>query len=286
MVLYLDSCSVNRPCNLHHQFIQSITFLVNLWSLRLSRSILVVHKMSAVPKPPLTPPAATYGLGAALPTVRFRHPAYPRSASDLLVLMATDGEGALDFDIAMVACCIVANMGWDDGYLAQKASAGNDALQQVDRPNDGLLSAGEYLFCIKGQDPFSFKYPVIPSFHHWRFPHGNLPSPWRNLQLPEFPLPRPTVKGPVVAMERDITCRVSGYKSTTPHSAHPPFRPLYIQDAVEQYRLGRQSLRSIYSEFDIPRSTIRDRLRSTQTHSTTAEPQQTLSRVQEDHLTR
>ncbi|KAK4233616.1 hypothetical protein C8A03DRAFT_47881 [Achaetomium macrosporum] len=171
--------------------------------------------------PPFTPPAATHGQGAAPRTVRFRHPAYPSSAPDLLVLLAADGDGALDFDIAIIACCIVANVGWDDGYLAQKALGANDVFQQVDRPNDGLLRGHEYFFCVKGHDPFSFKYPVIPSFHHWRFPHGifdedgaprgNLPPPWRNLQLPEFVLPRPTVKGPAAAMERDITCRVSGY---------------------------------------------------------------------------
>ena len=31
------------------------------------------------------------------------------------------------------------------------------------------------------------------------------------VRLPEFAPPRPTLKGPAAAMDRDITCRVSGY---------------------------------------------------------------------------
>jgi hypothetical protein len=29
--------------------------------------------------------------------------------------------------------------------------------------------------------------------------------------MPDFDPPRPTLKGPAAAMDRDITCRVSGY---------------------------------------------------------------------------
>jgi hypothetical protein len=42
-------------------------------------------------------------------------------------------------------------------------------------------------------------------------PCGNLPPRWRNLRLPKFVLPRPILKGLAAAMNRDITCRVSGY---------------------------------------------------------------------------
>jgi hypothetical protein len=142
--------------------------------------------------------------------------------------MAADGDSGLDFDVALTACCIVADANWDDGYLAQTV-AGNNVLQRVDRPQDGLLRGLEYFFCVKGRDPLcipcpciillssvtlacltvsvpvAVKYPVIPSFHHWRFPHGsfdengvlrgNLPPPWKHLRLPEFAPPRPTLKG-------------------------------------------------------------------------------------------
>ncbi|OAA66551.1 hypothetical protein SPI_01127 [Niveomyces insectorum RCEF 264] len=170
--------------------------------------------------PPFTPPAETHSLGPTPRAVRFRHPAYPDSTPDLLVLMAADGDGGLDYDLALAACCIVAGVHWDGGYLAQKA-LGNHDLQRVDRPHDGLLRAREYFFCVDGQDP-SFKYPVVPSFHHWRFPHGgfdgvggtprgSLPLPWRDLRFPDFTPPRPTLKGPAAAMDRDITCRVTGH---------------------------------------------------------------------------
>ncbi|AEO62005.1 hypothetical protein MYCTH_2312885 [Thermothelomyces thermophilus ATCC 42464] len=185
---------------------------------------------------PFTPPAAAYALGSTPRAVRFRHPAYPSSAPDLLVLMAADG-GGLDFDIALTACCIVAGVGWDDGYLAQKDLTEDAIFQQVNRPNDGLLHGSEYFFCVKGHDPSSFKYPVIPSFHHWRFPHGNLPPPWRNLQLPEFILPRPTLKGPAAAMDRDITCRISGYMDAVEkaHLVPEGERLWFVSNKLDRY---------------------------------------------------
>ncbi|POR32602.1 Uncharacterized protein TPAR_07172 [Tolypocladium paradoxum] len=197
--------------------------------------------------PPFTPPAATHALGTAPRAVRFRHPAYPSSAPDLLVLRAADGDGGLDFDVALTACCIVANADWDDGHLAQKTLAGDHVLQRVDRPQDGLLRGREYFFCVEGRDPSLFKYPVIPSFHHWRFPHGgfdedgeplgNLPPPWRNLRLPAFVPPRPTLKGPAAAMDRDITCRVSGYMDAVEkaHLVPEGERLWFVSNRMDRY---------------------------------------------------
>lgn len=59
-----------------------------------------------------------------------------------------------------------------------------------------------------------------------------------------------------------------------------------LKDALAKYHRGGCSIRSISQEFGIPRSTLHDHLSGTQNHTTAAEPQQTLSRVQEDHLTR
>jgi hypothetical protein len=111
--------------------------------------------------PPFTPPAVTHGqaAGQAAPrAVRFRHPAYPSVAPDLLVLMAADSGGGLDYDIALASCCIVANTRWDGGYLAQRAQAGDPALTRAGRPEDGLLRGREYFYCIEGQEPLSCKY--------------------------------------------------------------------------------------------------------------------------------
>ena len=58
-----------------------------------------------------------------------------------------------------------------------------------------------------------------------------------------------------------------------------------IQDALAKYHRGGHSIRSISQEFGIPRTTLQNRLYGHQTHSTAAEHLQTLSRMQEDHLT-
>ena len=57
-----------------------------------------------------------------------------------------------------------------------------------------------------------------------------------------------------------------------------------LQDAVTQYHEGGQSLRKISREFGIPTTTLHHRIHGAQTRSAGAEWQQTLSRVQEDHL--
>ncbi len=91
----------------------------------------------------LAPPAATHALRTRPRVVRFRHPAYP-GAPPLLVLVAADG-GGLNFDLALTACCIIADSDWDNGYLAQARPGAS--LQRVDRPEDGLLHDLEYFFC-------------------------------------------------------------------------------------------------------------------------------------------
>ncbi len=81
------------------------------------------------------------------------------------------------------------------------------------------------------------KYPVIPSFHHWRFPHGNLPPPWRHLQLSEFVPPNPTLKGPAAAMRRDITCRLSGYMDGVEKAHLVPEAEMlwFVSNQMDQY---------------------------------------------------
>ncbi|KAL8346110.1 hypothetical protein RB598_000149 [Gaeumannomyces tritici] len=164
---------------------------------------------------PLTPPAEAHRFAqtsAKLKTVRFRHPAYPDLVPYLLNLGGVDG---VDFDLALTACCIVANTPWDDGYLATKEPGGG--LLEADRPSDGLLRGTCYFFCIKGE-PTTYRYPVLPSFHHWRFPHDNLPPLWRQLHMPGRSSEHST-KGPAAVKERDVTCRLSGYIDGT-EAAH------------------------------------------------------------------
>ncbi|KAK2770399.1 hypothetical protein CKAH01_14742 [Colletotrichum kahawae] len=41
---------------------------------------------------------------------------------------------------------------------------------------EGLLHPGEYFFIVNS-DP-AYRYPVVPSFRDWWFPHGQLPDTW------------------------------------------------------------------------------------------------------------
>ncbi|KAK1749400.1 hypothetical protein QBC47DRAFT_355061 [Echria macrotheca] len=203
--------------------------------------------MATAALPAFTPPAVEHGSSTAPRDVRFRHPAYPSSAPDLLVLMAADGDGGLDFDLALTSCCIITATDWDSGYLAQKHTSTDDDFYQIIRPPDGILRGREFFFCVRGQDPFSYKYPVLPSFQHWRFPHGdydedgtprgNLPPPWKSLQLPEFVTPRPVLKGSAAAMDRDVTCRISGYMDAVDNAHLVPQseRLWFVSNRMERY---------------------------------------------------
>ncbi|KAL8281668.1 hypothetical protein RB600_005210 [Gaeumannomyces tritici] len=145
--------------------------------------------------------------------VVFRHPAYPNAAPPLLELGAwdedEDGNNGLDYDTALVACGIIANNAFASGRLAVK----NDgAFQTVLRPPNNLLRAATYYFCIGDNDPSSNKYPVVPSFDHWRFP-PTLPSPWDSLQI--APFAGVAGVGPAdVVRSRDVTCRISGHENS------------------------------------------------------------------------
>jgi len=63
-----------------------------------------------------------------------------------------------------------------------------------------------------------------------------------------------------------------------------PYTEQDLQDALAKYHRGGCSMRSISQEFGIPKTTIRNRLYGHQPHSVGHEVQQSLSRVQEDHL--
>ncbi|KAH6617065.1 hypothetical protein F5144DRAFT_381999 [Chaetomium tenue] len=178
-------------------------------------------------KPGFNPPS----IDNSCRLVHFRHPAYPDTEPDLLRLGALDrgnengdgdgdgnGDGngnGIQYDFALASCCVVTGNTFANGWLATRVLPGNGQnplFHRVSRPEDGILRDGEYHFCVGEEDPTTFKYPVIPSFDHWRFPHGHLPPPWNNLSVDldaahhSVPL-----KGKVAALVRDGACRISGY---------------------------------------------------------------------------
>ncbi|KAI3316503.1 hypothetical protein HD806DRAFT_517366 [Xylariaceae sp. AK1471] len=151
--------------------------------------------------------------------IEFFHPAYPVSAPPLLSLVAVDvaGNGTLgiDYDFAKASCGIVANNRWDDAtYIATKNQVEGSCLNRVPQPEDGILpilaSGMAYYFVV---DHPTNRYPVVPSFDHWRFPHTELPAPWDALcfastisvtsPLSPKPLPAHTQEGRGWALDKD-----------------------------------------------------------------------------------
>ena len=67
----------------------------------------------------------------------------------------------------------------------------------------------------------SEKYPVVPSFAHWCFPHHNLPESWSFCDLPKLPLDRQLPRQSSLAeatLARDISCRITNHIEGTEHA--------------------------------------------------------------------
>ena len=65
------------------------------------------------------------------------------------------------------------------------------------------------------------KYPVVPSFAHWRFPHDNLPQSWASCKPPKLPLNRQLPRQSSLAeatLTRDISCRITNHIEGTEHA--------------------------------------------------------------------
>lgn len=111
------------------------------------------------------------------PQIIFHHPAY--RSTRLIDLPAFDGNEAcpgLHHGTALLICSIIADNKFD-GWLSRTRNG-----EKLDLGSDGLLPVGEYFFHVpwpagpdteERQGPY--KYPVVPTFRHWTFPHNNLP---------------------------------------------------------------------------------------------------------------
>lgn len=102
------------------------------------------------PFDPVTPQASP----AQIPSISFRHPAYPDSDdAEILLLSAVDGDDGsrgIEYDTAFVACCIVTGNTWSEGWLAQKTGVG--AFERVKLPEDGILRGRVYYFMLGEND--------------------------------------------------------------------------------------------------------------------------------------
>ncbi|EJT71150.1 hypothetical protein GGTG_10410 [Gaeumannomyces tritici R3-111a-1] len=143
------------------------------------------------PKSSLTPPPVTDSdRRDSKGVVRIFHPAYPQTVP-LLQLGAFEPGGGIDFDFAWTACCIVTGNTFAIGWLAKKVSG---AFDRIARPDDGILRDPAVFFCV-GDDANS-KYPVVPTFDHWEFPHDKLLAPWNNLHIEPYMPPNTSILTP------------------------------------------------------------------------------------------
>lgn len=147
--------------------------------------------------------------------VYLRHPGYTDTGNILMVLPALDHpQGGIHHETARIACAIVANNRWE-GFLTETRT-GERALVGP----DGILRGNNYYFRVS-EDAADDKYPVVPSFAHWRFPHDNLPQLWTSCEPPKLPLNRQLPRQSSLAestLARDISCRITNHIEGTEHA--------------------------------------------------------------------
>jgi hypothetical protein len=176
--------------------------------------------------------------GQNLPTdlnhrVYLRHPGYSDTGNILMVLPALDHpQGGIHHETARIACAIVANNSWE-GFLTETRTGGRARVDP-----DGILRGKNYYFRVSEDvadgkqtessrifvlidNEASEKYPVVPSFSHWRFPHDNLSESWTSCEPPKIPPDRQLPRQSSLAeatLARDISCRITNHIEGTEHA--------------------------------------------------------------------
>ncbi|UZP42996.1 hypothetical protein NXS19_010812 [Fusarium pseudograminearum] len=116
---------------------------------------------------------------------------------------------------------------------------------RVDRPNDNILRSQLYYYFVGDHEP-TYKYPLVPSFHHWRFPHGELPDLWADIDvLPDAE--SQTNRRDEAVFSRDATCRITACKGAREVAHLVPAGELYWfgQNQMHRYCLDQLSSMSI-----------------------------------------
>ncbi|KAJ8133019.1 hypothetical protein O1611_g604 [Lasiodiplodia mahajangana] len=183
--------------------------------------------------------------------VAFFHPAYSDSAPPLLTLAAVDWfwdswgsrrkVRGIQYETALTACGIVACNRWD-GYFAMKHEKRGEPVRWIPVYNSILRVGAEYTYYFIINSP-NYRYPVVPSFDHWRFPHDNLPPRWG--ELSKFPSMRccTTKRGCDSDDEGEGDCRCAKYEGystcfkQTPFASVAPFthESWYESNQMEKY---------------------------------------------------
>ncbi|KAH9987851.1 hypothetical protein F4779DRAFT_624139 [Xylariaceae sp. FL0662B] len=148
-------------------------------------------------------------------------------------LDARGARGVLNLT-AFVACGIIAGKHFRHAWLGQRKTSshtdhdhddhndnGNSRFERCDEPPDGILRDDEYYFFVteyENRNDHEYKYSVIPTFDHWRFPHENIPKPWPRLTSTLLLEPvtasrvNPFQQWNDIVMVRDRSHRITGYQ--------------------------------------------------------------------------
>ncbi|KAL7781692.1 hypothetical protein V8C37DRAFT_398130 [Trichoderma ceciliae] len=109
--------------------------------------------------------------------IKFFHPGYEEPSIQFLSLARVDCDNSnstpvfgVYYKTALIACQIIANNRFNAGRLALDRAG----LQRVSISLDGILTENKYFFIIDEDE----KYPIVPSFRDWKFPHDDVPTLW------------------------------------------------------------------------------------------------------------
>ncbi|KAI4278547.1 MAG: hypothetical protein L6R35_006087 [Caloplaca aegaea] len=195
--------------------------------------------------------------------ISFLHPAYRRFNNVLFRMFAVDSpEGGLHHATARIACAIIAGNRWD-GFFSRTPTG-----LPIDAADDDLLTDAEYYFIVPSavsstpaaipnvnaspstavsstHDSAPYMYPVVPGFKEWMFPHDDLPTTWKEVEIHGSSGGR--LGSDAVAL-RDISCRMTAYGEGCDNSHLCPLTEMlwYQENRMDQYgdlnRGGRQGI--------------------------------------------
>ncbi|KAK1997902.1 hypothetical protein LX36DRAFT_657080 [Colletotrichum falcatum] len=178
-----------------------------------------------------SPPAIPSTYNNNNETANFFHPGYPPPLDFLFALPCVDpvDEGdagaigqpkGLHHHTALLACQIIANNVFDSGQLYFDSQALQPVLHRI--PTHGLLMPGNYFFVVNS-DP-SYRYPVVPSFRDWPFPHGRIPDVWPYLK-----------SAPATDTGRRCALTNQGFGLTTAHIIPREEGEWFMQNGMSRY---------------------------------------------------
>ncbi|KXH64532.1 hypothetical protein CSAL01_11287 [Colletotrichum salicis] len=176
----------------------------------------------------------------------FFHPAYAQPHDLLFTLPCLDSPAKSDdgdesdasgshhhhpkglhHHTALLACQIIANNAFNSGQLYFNRQGTLAVLDQV--PLQGLLSPGEYFFVVDS-DPM-YRYPIVPSFRDWRFPHGDIPAAW--------PSPKPA---PSTDTARRCALTNHGYGLIKAHIIPREESEWFMQNGMSRYGVNKRDV--------------------------------------------